>query len=153
MTHIIRAATPGDIPAMVGLLRLLFAIEEDFSFCEERQRRGLTLLLSSPAARIAVVEVDRTAVAMATAQLMISTAEGGPAVIVEDVVVAAEYRRRGLARQLLTDLAAWGARHGAHRLQLLADRHNTEALLFYQRLGWHQTQLLCMRAFGNNQTP
>lgn len=145
MSATIRPATTEDIPAMVELLRLLFAIEADFSFSGERQRRGLELLLAAPQARVVVAEVGGRAVAMATAQLTISTAEGGPALTVEDVVVAPPHRGRGLARLLLTELAAWGQSHGAHRLQLLADRDNTPALTFYRRLGWQSTQLICLR--------
>lgn len=89
---------------------------------------------------------------MATAQLLISTAEGGPALTIEDVVVAPLHRRQGLARQLLAHLALWGESQGARRLQLLADRDNTLALLFYQRLGWRQTQLICLRAYGPGRT-
>lgn len=145
MTATIRPATPADIPAMVELLRLLFAIEADFTFCGARQRRGLELLLAAPQAKVMVAEVDGHPVAMATAQLTISTAEGGPALTIEDVVVDPPYRGRGLARRLLTELAAWGGSHGAHRLQLLADRDNAPALAFYQKLGWQPTRLICLR--------
>ena len=152
MTAIIRPASAGDIPAMVELLGLLFTLEADFTFASDRQRRGLELLLAAPQARVAVAEVDGRAVAMATAQLLISTAEGGPALTIEDVVVAPLHRRQGLARQLLAHLALWGESQGARRLQLLADRDNTLALLFYQRLGWRQTQLICLRAYGPGRT-
>jgi ribosomal protein S18 acetylase RimI-like enzyme len=145
MTATIRPATPADIPAMVELLRLLFAIEADFTFCGDRQRRGLELLLAAPQARVMVAEVDGQTVAMATAQLTISTAEGGPALTIEDVVVDPPYRGRGLARSLLTELTAWGESHGAQRLQLLADRDNAPALAFYHRLGWKHTKLICLR--------
>jgi GNAT superfamily N-acetyltransferase len=92
-----------------------------------------------------VAEVEGKTVAMATAQLTISTAEGGLALTVEDVVVAPPHRRRGLARRLLAELAAWGASQGARRLQLLADRDNAPALAFYHRLGWKHTKLICLR--------
>ena len=44
-TIAIRAAEAADIPSMVGLLRELFAIEDDFSFDAARQEAGLRLLL------------------------------------------------------------------------------------------------------------
>jgi len=42
----IRPAAQPDIPTMIELLHLLFAIEADFDFSAERQGRGLELLLA-----------------------------------------------------------------------------------------------------------
>lgn len=33
-------------------------------------------------------------------------------------------------------------------MQLVADRNNTQALAFYDRLGWRRTQLLCLRKYA-----
>ena len=51
---IIRQAQAGDIDGLLPLLQLLFAIEEDFTFDEKRQRDGLNLLLNSATSCIAV---------------------------------------------------------------------------------------------------
>ena len=141
----IRPAVPPDIPAMVELLRQLFAIEADFDFSAERQQRGLELLLASPTAHAVVDETDARVVGMATAQLLISTAEGGPALLVEDLVVVPDRQNCGVGSGLLHALAAWGKEHGATRMQLLADRSNTAALHFYKTRGWRETQLICLR--------
>ena len=76
---------------------------------------------------------------MCTGQLVISTAEGGPAVLVEDMVVDPAHRRRGVGRSLMTAMARWAAEQGATRLQLLADKNNPPALAFYERVGWQPT--------------
>jgi hypothetical protein len=34
------------------------------------------------------------------------------------------------------------------RLQLLADRSNVPALDFYRIMGWHMTELICLRISG-----
>ena len=81
---------------------------------------------------------------MATAQLVVSTAEGGPSALVEDVVVAGAERRHGVGRRLLAALESWASKRGATRLQLLADRENLPALRFYEQLGWRPTQLGCL---------
>ena len=131
----IRPATAADIPAMVHLLGRLFAIEGDFAFPPERQQRGLELLLAAPQAMVLIAEAAGGVVGMATAQQLISTAEGGPALLIEDLVIAPDWRGQGIGTALLDALAAWGQDQGATRMQLLADRTNTPALHFYRQRG------------------
>jgi len=146
----IRPARQGDIAALTGLLHLLFSIEEDFSFDQTRQEQGLRLLLDNPACCILVAEIDFCVVGMCSGQLTISTAEGGVALLVEDVVVAKKWRGCGIGRALLDGIARWGAEKGVRRLQLLADRNNAEGLSFYEKLGWKQTQLICLRRYASD---
>ena len=148
----IRPATRSDIPAMLELLHQLFTIEADFDFSAERQQRGLALLLAAPAATIMVAEEQGITVGMATAQLVISTAEGGPSLLVEDLVVAPTRHNRGIGAALLAALAEWGTSYGAARMQLLADRNNDPARHFYRRQGWQETQLICLRKYSNKET-
>lgn len=141
----IRPAQTKDLPALIHLLQELFSIEEDFTFDAEKQAVGLTLLLGSETARILVAENNEKVVGMATAQLVVSTAEGGTAMVVEDVVVVKNMRQKGVATDLLTHLIDWGRGKGATRLQLLADKNNNPALEFYQKKGFTTTQLICLR--------
>ena len=141
----VRPARAEDLDSMVALLRLLFAIEEDFQFDATRQRRGLALLLQDDRARVLVAGEGGRAVGLCTGQVVISTAEGEPALLVEDVVVAPGFRGRGLGRALMAALADWARHRGVRRLQLLADRNNSAALAFYDRLGWRATALVCRR--------
>jgi len=146
----IRSATPGDVEALVRLLGVLFSIEADFTPDVERQRRGLAMLLAAPErAAVLVAERGGAVAGMVTAQLVVSTAEGGPSALVEDMVVEASERRHGVGRALLAAAEAWAAERGATRLQLLADRENAPALRFYERLGWRWTQLVCLRRGGS----
>lgn len=145
----IRPAAQSDIPAMVRLLRRLFALEADFDFSAERQRRGLELLLAAPSAMVMVAEEHGEVVGMATAQLVISTAEGGPSLLIEDLVIVPTRRNQGLGTALLVALDEWGVAMGADRMQLLADRTNIPALNFYRHKGWRETQLICLRKYSN----
>lgn len=145
----IRQATAADIDQLVSLLRYLFGIEEDFRFEAERQADGLRLLLDSPGAVVMAAADNGVVVGMATGQLLISTAEGGPSLLVEDLVVTPSFHGRGIGAALLDALTAWGRLHGAGRLQLLADRNNHHALLFYQKRGWRQTRLICLRRYAD----
>jgi ribosomal protein S18 acetylase RimI-like enzyme len=143
----IERAHDADVPALIDLLAELFAIESDFSADGTKQRRGLAMLLSQPENR-AVVMVARSAgrvVGMASAQLVISTAEGAASAWIEDVVVRRNLRGQGIARLLLRELLAWARRQGATRAQLLADNANQPALDFYRHIGWMPTQLSAWR--------
>ncbi|WP_242339315.1 GNAT family N-acetyltransferase [Anaeromyxobacter sp. SG66] len=145
----IRGATPADTEPLARLLGILFSIEADFRPDPERQRRGLALMLGEPERRaVLVAERGGEVVGMVTAQLVVSTAEGGPAALVEDLVVDAAERGRGVGRRLLEAIEGWAAARGASRLQLLADRENDPALAFYARTGWRATRLVCLRRGG-----
>lgn len=141
----IREATIADIPALVQLLNLLFSIEADFSFDEERQSRGLALMIESAQGCLLVAQDQGRIVGMCSGQLTISTAEGGVALLVEDVVILMPWRRMGLGRSLMAELERWAMQRGVTRLQLLADLTNQSALNFYKKIGWDNTQLICLR--------
>ncbi len=131
---------------MIPLLKSLFSVEEDFSFDGKRQEAGLRQLLDTDSL-VLVAELEGRVVGMCSGQIVISTSEGGPALLVEDVVVAGENRGRGIGRMLLQTLADRAAERGISRLQLLADRHNHAALAFYAGAGWQTTQLICLRTY------
>ena len=145
----IRRARASDLGSLVRLLEQLFALEADFTPDAHRQSAGLGAMLRDPRRRaVLLAERGGRVVGMVTAQLVVSTAEGGPAALVEDVVVDAPERGRGAGRALLEAIAAWARARGAERLQLLADDGNTPALAFYARLGWRRTRLVCLRRGG-----
>ncbi len=142
----IRAASESDLDVMVGLIERLFTLEPDFRFDAGRARHGLDLLLArEDAAALWVAELDGQVIGMCSAQIVISTAEGGLAAWVEDVVVRPELRGAGIGRRLLAAVSAWAMRRGISRLQLLADAENAIALGFYRRLDWQTTRLICLR--------
>ncbi|MBD3315547.1 MAG: GNAT family N-acetyltransferase [Chitinivibrionales bacterium] len=145
-SYSIRRASVGDIEAMSELLRLLFCIEQDFSPNLDRQRAGLKKLIVSGAHNCALVACRcERVVGMCTAQAVISTAEGGEAALVEDLVVAPAFRGRGIGTALLVHIETWAVRRGIGRLQLQADTSNDRALAFYRLNGWIRTRLICLR--------
>lgn len=139
---VVRQASLKDMDAMIELLRALFAIETDFRFDSDKQRAGLTALLQTPAACALVAEREQQVVGMCTAQLLVSTAEGGLKALIEDVAVIDGCRRQGIGTKLLAAIEQWAVKQGAKRLDLLADKRNAPALGFYQQLGWLQTELV-----------
>ena len=149
----IRFARESDLPDLVALLQNLFAIEADFQGEPVKQRRGLRLLLENPGCHIWVAEEVGHIVGMCTLQILISTAEGGPVGLIEDVVVSSDRRGFGIGRQLLAALETWAGQNGLSRLQLLADRDNRPALDFYRRLDWKETQLIALRKYLSTRSP
>ena len=143
----IRNAELSDVEEMLDLLNVLFTVEEDFSFNEEVQRRGIGLLLSSQGhdRQVFVAERNGKVVGMCSVQTLISTAEGGLVGLVEDVVVRDLDRGKGIGNALMEAVDDWARRHALKRLQLLADRDNAPALKFYQSRGWKITNLICVR--------
>lgn len=144
-TVTIRPAQPVDLAALTLLLEDLFSIEEDFCFDESRQMRGLGQMLNNKRGRLLAAEADGKVVGMCSGQLLVSTAEGGPSVLVEDVIVGRTWRGKGVGTKLMQAVSAWAEGQGASRLQLLADRENASAIAFYGHLGWQKTQLICLR--------
>jgi ribosomal protein S18 acetylase RimI-like enzyme len=145
----IRGAEPSDTDELVALLRVLFALEEDFSFKEAVQRRGIELLLSRQGAerQVFVAEKDGRVAGMCSIQTLISTAEGGLVGQVEDVVVREGCRGNGIGNALMDAVDNWAREKRLKRLQLLAERDNTRALEFYRSRGWQITNLICVRKF------
>lgn len=143
----IRTAKSDDVPQLVALLKALFAIEADFDFDPDKQTRGLQLLLNNGQACILVAESseDNKLRGMCSIQVLISTAEGGAVGLLEDLVVTADCRNQGIGAKLLAEAVCWAERQGLKRLQLLADKNNSPALVFYEKQGWQSTQLLCLK--------
>lgn len=141
----IRQARAGDLEVMVTLLRQLFTMETDFKVDTNRQRHGLAALLADhDRSVIFVAACGETIVGMCTAQITISTAEGGMNALVEDMVVDKNFRARGVGTALLHTITQWAKEHGCLRMQLVADKRNDNALRFYHRNGWNLTNMICL---------
>ncbi len=145
----IRGGEMSDADELIALLRVLFTLEEDFSFNEAVQRRGIELLLSRQGAerQVFVAEKDGRVAGMCSIQTLISTAEGGLVGQVEDVVVREGCRGNGIGNALMDAVDNWAREKPLKRLQLLAEKGNTQALKFYRSRGWEITNLICVRKF------
>eukprot|EP00831_Metopus_contortus_P079321 TRINITY_DN7868_c0_g4_i1.p1 TRINITY_DN7868_c0_g4~~TRINITY_DN7868_c0_g4_i1.p1 ORF type:complete len:533 (-),score=138.97 TRINITY_DN7868_c0_g4_i1:1363-2961(-) len=140
-----RKATKKDIPAMVELLRQLFSIEQDFDFNHDKHLTGLKMLCDDKDSYILVAESAGQVIGMCTLQILISTAEGDKVGLIEDMVVEAETRNKGVGSLLLERISTWAHESGLKRLQLLADLDNSTAFDFYRKHNWRETKLLCLR--------
>jgi GNAT superfamily N-acetyltransferase len=96
---------------------------------QELPRGAIELLMSAPEQAFASVRVRGRTVAVGRGSL--ASAWLG----VTAVEVAHEHRRRGLARAVLSALAAWGAARGARSTYLQVAEGNAAALALYQSAG------------------
>ena len=142
----IRPAALRDIPRLCALLAELFAQEADFTPDAERQRRGLELILDDPGAgRIYCATHFGTIVGMVTILFSVSTAEGGLAAWLEDMVVDPAWRGRGVGGQLLSHAVEEARGAGCTRITLLTDGGNRGAMRFYSRAGFSRSAMTPFR--------
>ena len=139
-------ATAADLEAMADLLAELFTLESDFSPERDKQLRGLRLILENPQlGRLFVLRAGDQVAGMANALLTISTAEGCPVLLLEDVIVKAGFRGRQFGRRLVEHVLDWARANGMPRVTLLADKDNSPALAFYERLGFAPSAMKVLR--------
>lgn len=145
----IRKAEGRDAPTLALMIAELFAVEKDFTPAPEKHEAGIRAILAKEDAAAFVAEdaASGEAVGMVTVQLVVSTAEGGPSGLLEDLFVRADRRRSGVASALVGAAEDWCRSRGATRVQLLADRTNAGALRFYDEAGYGPTLMVCRRRF------
>ena len=135
-----------DLPQLADLLAELFTLEGDFSPDRDQQMRGLQAILDDPdIGRLFVLRLDGKIAGMANALITVSTAEGGRALLLEDVIVRKAHRGSGLGRLLVEHVLDWARAQHLTRVTLLADRDNHAALGFYRKLGFDDSRMQVLR--------
>lgn len=143
---VIGNADRSHVPALASLLEELFSQEQDFTPNAPKQARGLLLIIDHPErGRIFVARLNNEVIGMAAALFTVSTAEGGPVVLLEDVIVAKPYRGNGVGDLLLRHVLAWARKNGFLRVTLLTDRDNASAQRFYERAGFKRSNMIVLR--------
>lgn len=144
----IAEAKTSDIPALALLLGQLFILESDFQVDPGKQADGLRLIIENPELGcIFVLRSGEQIIGMVNVLRTISTAEGGPVLLLEDVIVADAYRGQGLGTMLVKHVLEWAGERGISRLTLLADRDNDPARQFYEKLGFRESAMKVYRYF------
>ena len=139
-------AQAADLEAMADLLAELFTLESDFVPQRDKQLRALRLIVDTPhLGRLFALRVDGKLAGMANALVTVSTAEGGPVLLLKDVIVKAPYRGRGYGRLLVDHVLSWARSQAMTRVTLLADRANAPALAFYASLGFTRSTMDVLR--------
>jgi GNAT superfamily N-acetyltransferase len=135
-----------DIAQLAELLEVLFAQEAEFVPDRKKQERALRMILEDPMrGRIFVARDGARLVGMVSILRTVSTAEGGPAGLLEDLVVRPEARGKGLGSRLLAHAIAQARAEGLTRLTLLTDGDNFNAHRLYERAGFSFSSMRPMR--------
>ena len=139
-------ARTDDLAQLVELLRILFTQEHELAPDAAKQLHGLRLIVENPAVgRIYVAREEARVLGMVNILRTVSTAEGGPAGMLEDFVVRPECRGKGIGARLLSYAIARAKADGLLRLILLTDGDNFNAQRLYERAGFVRSGMLPMR--------
>ena len=143
----IREATLADVPQLSDLLTLLFGQEADFTPDAGRQIIGLRMILGQPEVGRIYCAATKTGkiVGMVGILYTVSTAEGGQAAWLEDMVVHPDLRGRGVGEQLLQTAVEQARAAGYKRITLLTDAVNERAIRFYGRAGFKASAMIPLR--------
>jgi GNAT superfamily N-acetyltransferase len=142
----IREASVSDIPALCNLLTILFTQEADFTPDLDKQFRALkTIIENASIGRTYCADNKGKVIGMVSVLFTVSTAEGGAAAWMEDLIVHADYRCQGVGLKLVRR-AVEGARSvGCTRITVLTDATNSSAIRFYEHDGFVRSSMTPLR--------
>ncbi len=142
----IARATADDIPQLCTLLAILFTQEADFEPDATKQSAALRQIIARPeTGRILVARDGGVIAGMVNLLFTVSTACGGKAALLEDMIVHPARRGNGLGSKLLQAAIKLARSENCLRLTLLTDRANDAAIRFYQRHGFGISAMLPLR--------
>lgn len=134
----IRPARADDLDALLGLYRLFG--DDKASAAPPAPAVAAPILaaaIADQARHLVVGELDGEVCATADMVVVANlTHHGQPWAIVENVVVAADRRRRGVGSELMRHLVALAREQGCCKVQLLSGKHRLGAHEMYRGLGF-----------------
>ena len=133
---VLRGAQPGDVPAIIGLVRELAEFEKLTHLVEVTPQRLHTHLFGDrPVAKAVVAQVDARVVGFALFFTNFSTFLGKPGLYLEDLYVQPAHRNAGIGQALLAHLAALARQRDCGRFEWSVLDWNVDAIRFYERMG------------------
>lgn len=150
MSELIRRARPGDEVEITAMIRELAEFERASDECTVTEKQMHAALFGGrPVAYAHMVEVDGQIAATAVWFLNFSTWDGVAGIYLEDLYVRPAFRRRGLARKLLSALAGECVEQGYSRLTWAVLNWNVNAIALYDAVGGKpQTEWTTYRVSG-----
>ena len=141
-----RTATVYDVPRCAELLAVLFSQEQEFAPNAEAQSRALSMIIGNPEiGRIFVCEIDGVIQGMVMLLFTVSTFLGKKVALLEDLVVAPEWRGKGLGSRLIEVAEKFAREEGFGRITLLTDSDNELAQHFYRSKGFSKSDMVVFR--------
>jgi N-acetylglutamate synthase-like GNAT family acetyltransferase len=142
----IEPATLEDLPHLTELVMALFEQGGDFKPNRGNQENGLKLILEQPnRGRIFVLRNDHHIIGMVNLIFTISTAVGGFAINMEDVIIHPEHRGQGYGTRLIKHVIRFAKKKDFKRITLLTDKISAESQSFFKKNGFNFSQMIPMR--------
>lgn len=142
----ISIANTKDSQDLSQLLSLLMAQEADFIPDAKAQEKGLLLVINSPEMGIILkLELEGKIVGMINILFTISTALGAKVGILEDFIIAPEFRKKGYGQLLFKEAVVQAKTKGCQRITLLTDQNNLAAHHFYKSQGMEASAMMPFR--------
>ena len=133
---IIRAATRGDVPALVGMIRDLATYEREPDAVEvDEALLADALFVDQPVVFANVADDEGRVLGMTIYFRNYTTWTGRLGIYLEDFYVRPESRSGGVGRALMAALAEEAAAHGYARIDWSVLDWNETAIRFYASLG------------------
>jgi GNAT superfamily N-acetyltransferase len=131
-----RRAQPGDVDAIVGMMRAYYD-EDGYTFVEAEARAAALMLIRDPALGGLFVTCDGArVVGYVAVALGFSFEYRGREAFVDELLIAESHRGRGLGREALEVAEAYCREAGVNALHLEVERHREDALELYRRRGF-----------------
>lgn len=133
---------------MCDLLTELFSLEKDFTHVNqiEKLKTGLKMIMNRPeCGQLLVLLENNQVIGMANLLYTISTAEGGKVIILEDFILSSAERGKGYGSFFMKEIIRFAKDNEFLRITLLVDTDNTTAQKFYERVGYQNSNMKCMR--------
>ena len=113
----------------------------------EEMEEEFASLLSRADAAIFLAEMEGEAIGFAQCQLRRDYVEGtgsSPVGYLEGIFVREEYRRKGIARQLLAECEAWAGDFGCSEFASDCELENVQSLRFHRNVGFEEAnRIIC----------
>lgn len=142
----VREAERRDVSEICRLLALLFEQEVEFAASYERQERAVYEIVENPeCGRFLVLEHEGIIIGSVSVLFVPTTALGGSAALLEDMIIKPEMRGSGFGELLLRKAIKFAREHGCLRITLLTDQDNMKAQRLYKKHGFVESKMLPMR--------
>lgn len=146
----IEPATVEDLSVLTTFISDLMEEQPDFVSDEAAHAKGIQLILESPSkGRIFVLRDEEDILGMVNILFTITTALGGCAALMEDVIIHPQYRRQGLGSLMLDYAVAFAEEKDFKRITLLADAQDEKSQSFFQNKGFDFSGLIPMKRILN----
>lgn len=132
----LRPACLADVPALLAMIRELATFEKMEKDLQVTQASLRACLFGPKRVAYALMAISANqAVGYAVYFRTFSTFVGRPGIFLDDLYVRPDFRRRGVAKALLQEVARIGVENNAGRFEWIALNWNKNALALYVRLG------------------